>query len=126
MVRSCSRHPGARAKGNRTRLRTIQRKALRRTMGSEGTTRLVPRSQLKRLLHQDSFLWCTGVEDTFVFEPHARTRRALDEYDLTGHYDRWEQDLRLMPDLGVSAARYGIPWYKVSPAPDKWDWSFAD
>ncbi len=86
----------------------------------------MPRSQLARLEEPDSFVWCTGIEDTFVFEPHSRTNRALDEYELTGHYDRWREDIGHMAELGVSAARYGIPWYRVSPAQGKWDWSFAD
>jgi beta-glucosidase len=84
------------------------------------------RSQLARLHEPDSFLWLTGVEDTFVFDPHPQTGRILDEYALTLHYEHWEQDLALMGSLGVPAARYGIPWYKVEPKRGKFDWSFPD
>ncbi|MBV9468783.1 MAG: family 1 glycosylhydrolase, partial [Abitibacteriaceae bacterium] len=50
----------------------------------------------------------------------------MDEYELTQHYARWQQDLDLMAQLGVKTARYGIPWHRISPAPGQWDWSWAD
>ena len=74
----------------------------------------------------DGFLWATGIEDTFIAEPHAVTGRTLDEYALTEHYERWEEDLRLIAELGVRAARYGIPWYRVNPRPGEFDWSWTD
>jgi len=86
----------------------------------------VSRSQLARLAEPDAFLWATGIEDTFVFNPHPITGRILDEYELTKHYERWSEDLDLMGSLGVTAARYGIPWYRVQPERSRWDWSFAD
>jgi beta-glucosidase len=71
------------------------------------------------------FLWATGIEDTFI--PHARPGlRALDEYELTQHYKLWKQDFDLVAETGVKALRWGIPWYRVQPAPDKWDWAWTD
>lgn len=96
------------------------------TPHERGPTPAPSRSQLDRLLEPDAFLWLTGIEDTFVFDPHHVTGRILDEYALTKHYERWREDLDLMGTLGVPAARYGIPWYKIQPARDKWDWTFAD
>jgi beta-glucosidase len=87
---------------------------------------LPTRSQLARLTAPDAFWWATGIEDTFITEPWHLTGRTLDEYELTGHYERWAEDLGLVAELGVSAARYGIPWHKVQPAADTWDWGFAD
>lgn len=72
------------------------------------------------------FLWAAGIEDTFIAEPHLRTGRILDEYALTEHYARWEEDLRLLAGLGVSCARYGIPWYRVNPRPGVYDWEWTD
>jgi beta-glucosidase len=72
------------------------------------------------------FVWAAGIEDTFIAAPHASTGRILDEYALTEHYDRWEEDLQLIASLGVSAARYGIPWYRVCPRPGEYDWSWTD
>lgn len=71
------------------------------------------------------FHWLTGIEDTFV--PHAEPgKRKLDEYELLDHYTCWREDLGLMRELGVDMARYGIPWYKVEPAPGVFDWDWVD
>src|SRR5215216_3324391 len=71
------------------------------------------------------FLWATGIENTFI--PQARpSLRALDEYELTQHYKLWRSDFDLVAETGVQAVRWGIPWYRVQPAPDQWDWSWVD
>src|SRR5258708_7370456 len=72
------------------------------------------------------FIWAAGIEDTFIAAPHSVTGRILDEYALTEHYERWEDDLQLLSSLGVSAARYGIPWYRVCPRRGEYDWSWTD
>jgi beta-glucosidase/6-phospho-beta-glucosidase/beta-galactosidase len=87
---------------------------------------LPTRSRLRELTAPDAFLWATGIEDTFITAPHPATGRTLDEYELTGHYDRWPADLRLLSSLGVKAARYGVPWHRIQPERDRWDWTFAD
>lgn len=74
----------------------------------------------------NKFLWCTGIEDTFITAPHPKTGRTLDEYELTSHYHRWRDDIDLMAELGVQAARYGIPWHRINPQPGVWDWQWAD
>ena len=63
----------------------------------------------------DAFWWATGIEDTFITGPGTCTGRTLDEYELTGHYGRWREDLGLIAELGVSAARYGVPWHRIQP-----------
>ncbi len=71
------------------------------------------------------FLWASGIEDTFV--PQTRQgQRALDEYQLMGHYDHWREDLALARDLGLQALRWGVPWYRVEPLPGEFDWSWTD
>lgn len=90
------------------------------------TQSLPTRSQLKRLTAPDAFWWSTGIEDTFITAPHPVTGRTLDEYELTGHYERWFEDLGLIAELGVPCARYGVPWHRIQPAPGTWDWSFPD
>src|SRR3954471_12241188 len=84
------------------------------------------RSTLSKLRDPEFFFWATGIEDTFITAPWPETGRTLDEYELTGHYQHWRTDLELMKELGVSHARYGIPWHKINPAPNRWDWQFAD
>ncbi len=71
------------------------------------------------------FLWAAGIENTFV--PQTRPgHRALDEYELMGHYEHWREDLSLAGDLGLKAMRWGVPWYKVEPEPNKFDWRWTD
>lgn len=90
------------------------------------TPRLPTRSQLGILRTPDSFWWATGLEDTFITAPHPVTGRTLDEYELTGHYARWREDLDLMKGLGVTAARYGVPWHRIEPRKGHWAWQHAD
>ncbi len=76
-------------------------------------------------MQDHSFLWATGIEDTFV--PQARPGlRALDEYVLTQHDRLWRSDFDLIAETGVQALRWGLPWYRIQPAPDQWDWAWAD
>lgn len=73
----------------------------------------------------EDFLWAAGVENTFV--PHVRPgHRALDEYELMGHFEHWREDLTLARELGLKAIRWGVPWYKVEPELGKFDWSWTD
>src|SRR6185437_2512336 len=54
------------------------------------------------------------------------TRRPLDEYQLTGHYDAWKEDLDRAASLGIKALRWAVPWFKVEVAMDNFDWSWVD
>lgn len=87
---------------------------------------MLRQSQLPHLTAPRTFVWATGIEDTFITAPWPQTGRTLDEYELTGHYDRWREDLALMPEIGVNAARYGIPWHRIQPARGQWNWDFVD
>ncbi|MBA2626510.1 MAG: family 1 glycosylhydrolase, partial [Gemmatimonadales bacterium] len=73
----------------------------------------------------EDFLWASGIEDTFV--PQTRPgHRALDEYQLMGHYDHWREDLALASELGLGAIRWGVPWYRVEPIEGQFDWRWTD
>ena len=66
-----------------------------------------------------------GIEDTFV--PQSRPgERAIDEYALTEHYERFDADFALAAGVGAELVRWGVPWYRVSPEPGVWDWSWTD
>ncbi|HEY8590521.1 MAG TPA: family 1 glycosylhydrolase [Naasia sp.] len=66
-----------------------------------------------------------GIEDTFV--PQSRPgERAIDEYELTEHYERFDADFALAADVGAGMLRWGVPWYRVAPTPDSRDWDFVD
>jgi beta-glucosidase len=84
------------------------------------------RTELKKLSEPEFFFWASGIEDTFITAPYPATGRTLDEYELTQHYARWHEDISLMRELGVSHARYGIPWHRINPQPNAWNWEFAD
>ena len=87
---------------------------------------MLRRSHLAHLAVPDTFIWSAGIEDTFIADPWPATGRILDEYELTGHYRHWREDLRRMADLGVKVSRYGLPWYRINPAPGQWDWTWTD
>lgn len=84
------------------------------------------RAKLLPFRQPNSFIWAAGIEDTFITEPWPATGRTLDEYELTQHYERWQGDFELLRELGVSHARYGIPWHRINPHPNAWHWEFAD
>ncbi|HTQ09652.1 MAG TPA: family 1 glycosylhydrolase [Fimbriimonadaceae bacterium] len=77
-------------------------------------------------MEPDFFFWATGIEDTFIVDPHRGTGRILDEYALTQHYEHLEDDIELGASLGVAYMRYGIPWYRIEPSPDRFDFDLAD
>jgi beta-glucosidase/6-phospho-beta-glucosidase/beta-galactosidase len=73
----------------------------------------------------EDFIWAGGIENTFV--PQTRKgHRALDEYQLIGHYEHWREDLALARELGLKAMRWGVPWYRVEPQPGEFDWRWID
>lgn len=70
-------------------------------------------------------LFGVGFEDTFVVESRAGAR-ALDEYRLTDHYRRWEEDLDDLASTGADQARWGVPWFVVHPEPHRFDFDWLD
>lgn len=87
---------------------------------------LLQRSNVAQFSDPGMFFWATGIEDTFITAPWPKTGRTLDEYELTGHYEQWREDIDLIAGLGVKVARYGVPWHRINPAPGIWDWQWAD
>ena len=72
------------------------------------------------------FMFCGGIEDTFIADPYPATGKTLDEYELTGHYNNFLKDFELVSSLGIKGLRWGIPWYKVEREKGKFDFSFTD
>jgi beta-glucosidase len=73
-----------------------------------------------------SWEWAVGIEDTFIGQPSGRRGRVLDEYELIDHYAQWRNDLERLASLGVRTIRYGVPWYRVNPEVDRWDFGWTD
>lgn len=71
-----------------------------------------------------NFMFATGIECSYPTIEHGRVRR--DELAECGHYERWQEDLALVKDLGLKVLRYGLPYYKTHLGPGKYDWEFAD
>lgn len=78
-----------------------------------------------RRFASDALRFAVGIEDTFVPQT-SEGQRALDEYELTCHYERFHNDLALARDCGATMIRYGIPWYRINPAPDVFEWEWLD
>jgi beta-glucosidase/6-phospho-beta-glucosidase/beta-galactosidase len=66
-----------------------------------------------------------GIENTFV--PQERPgERAIDEYELTEHYEHYAADFALAAGVGADLLRWGVPWHRVAPEPGRWDWEWTD
>jgi len=75
--------------------------------------------------HTAPFHWAVGIENTFI--PQERPGlRALEEYELTQHYQLWRADIDRAAELGISHIRWGIPWYRVNPQPGRYVWDWVD
>jgi beta-glucosidase/6-phospho-beta-glucosidase/beta-galactosidase len=71
-----------------------------------------------------NFMFATGIECSYPTIDHGRIRR--DELEECGHYERWQEDLHLVRELGLKVLRYGLPYYRTHTGPGKYDFSFAD
>lgn len=69
--------------------------------------------------------FAVGIEDTFVPQTSAG-QRALDEYVLMQHDEHLEEDIALAAASGATMLRWGVPWYRVNPAPGVWEWGWLD
>jgi beta-glucosidase/6-phospho-beta-glucosidase/beta-galactosidase len=75
------------------------------------------------------FYWGIGIENCWMAQTDpARdgNRRLLDVFLQMQHYDKWKEDLNLLPSTGVNCLRYSVPWYKAEPKPGVYDWSWID
>jgi len=72
------------------------------------------------------FLWAIGIEDTNVGWALGGSGGTLDEYRLTQHDRQWRADLDRAVQAGANAIRWGIPWYRVNPERERWDWAWCD
>ncbi len=71
-----------------------------------------------------NFMFATGIECSYPTIGNGKIRRDL--LEECGHYKNMKQDLGLVKELGLNVLRYGLPYYSISKADGKYDWSFAD
>jgi beta-glucosidase/6-phospho-beta-glucosidase/beta-galactosidase len=72
----------------------------------------------------EKFMFSTGIECSYPTIQHGRHR--VDELETTGHYTRWQEDLQLTHDMGITHLRYGVPYHTANPARGVYDWAFMD
>ncbi len=71
-----------------------------------------------------NFMFATGIECSYPTIDNGKTRRDL--LAECNHYQRWKEDLALVEEMGLKVLRYGLPYYSIHIAENKFDWSFAD
>src|SRR5215210_6297664 len=73
------------------------------------------------------FMFATGIENSYpvITGPDGADRR-VDEMEKCGHYERWQEDLGLVRELGLRYLRWGPAWYRVHTAPGRYDWEWTD
>ena len=111
-----------------------RRELLKQTMLAAGSAMLGPATfagadagPRTTPLPNPKFYWGIGIENCWMAQTDpARdgVRRRLDVYLQMQHYDKWKQDLDLLPATGVNSIRYSVPWYKAEPKPGIYDWSW--
>lgn len=72
------------------------------------------------------FLFATGIECSYPTIETPKGVRRIDQLEKCRHYDRWQEDLELVRQLGIRFLRYGPPYYRIHRAPGQFDWSFTD
>lgn len=81
----------------------------------------------KRNPNTPPFMFATGIENSYpVITGRDGKQKRIDQMEMTGHYERWREDFRLVQELGIEFLRYGPPYYKTHLGPGKYDWSFTD
>jgi beta-glucosidase/6-phospho-beta-glucosidase/beta-galactosidase len=73
-----------------------------------------------------TFLFATGIENSYpTIQVNGKTVRQ-DELQKTRHYERWRDDFRILQELGINCLRYGPPYHLTHLGPGRYDWAFAD
>lgn len=69
-------------------------------------------------------MFATGIENSV---PRIRNgRERVDQMEVCGFYERWEEDFSLVEEMGIQYLRYGPPIHTTWLAPGKYDWEFSD
>ena len=59
--------------------------------------------------------------DYWVQEQVPHTMFNEPSLDAVDHYNRYEEDIRLMAEAGLNSYRFSIEWSRIQPEPDAWD-----
>jgi len=69
------------------------------------------------------FLFAVGIECS---NPLIAGNHRIDQLALSGHYEHWQKDLRLVRGLNLRYLRYGPPIHRIFLGPGQYDWSWLD
>lgn len=73
-----------------------------------------------------AFAVSSGEEGSDPIVLHDGELVRVDEYAMSGHYDRIDGDLADVASLGITVWRYGMPWRLAEPEPGVYDWTWWD
>lgn len=59
--------------------------------------------------------------DYWVQEQVPHTMFVEPSLDAVDHYNRYEEDIRLLAEAGLNTYRFSIEWARIQPEPDVWD-----
>lgn len=76
------------------------------------------------MLPEHMMMFATGIECSYPVILDGTHR--VDELALTGHYERWREDLALVREMGLKFLRYGFPYHLVNPSRGIYNWEFCD
>ncbi|HEX5365763.1 MAG TPA: family 1 glycosylhydrolase [Acidimicrobiales bacterium] len=85
----------------------------------------------------DGFLWGTATaahqveggnwnNDWWAWEHAAGSPCTEPSGDACDSWDRWEEDVALVADLGVGTYRFSVEWSRVEPERGEWSWAAVD
>jgi beta-glucosidase len=69
------------------------------------------------------FMFATGIENSY---PTIAGGVRVDEMEKCGHYERWQEDLSLVRELGIRFLRWGPALFKTHLGPGRYDWAWTD
>src|ERR1044071_3477312 len=70
-----------------------------------------------------AFMFATGIENSY---PTIAGGVRVDEMEKCGHYERWQEDLALVHEMGIRFLRWGPALYKTHLGPGRYDWAWTD
>lgn len=74
----------------------------------------------KALAHKAEY-WLEELESWDRVKPEAKDPQNYVSGDASDHYNRYEEDFRIVKQLNMNAFRYSIEWSRVEPEEGKWN-----
>ncbi|MEJ7827365.1 MAG: family 1 glycosylhydrolase [Segetibacter sp.] len=75
---------------------------------------------------RNSFMFSTGIENSYPTIISDGKKIRVDELEKTNFYNRWKEDFGLVKEMGIKFLRYGPQYYSTHVGPGQYNWEFAD